>query len=120
MFIMLKDFLNHKCTISEKEIQLINWEEIINLNIIYSNIDCYYWKWKTNFISTDNADNSKKDNFNLIIEPNKNLVKRGMIVEIEDKVFWVIWKFIIEGNLKANILNNWIIDSIQLIIKNYE
>jgi len=112
----LKTFLTNTCDIIEITKTIVWWEEQKVENIIYSDIDCYYYKSNERNNDTWLSEKTDLSKYRVIIEPDKTLVKSNMEIIVKDKDLWVIWRYNI-WKPKMNRLSNWQNDNISFTIK---
>ena len=114
----LIDFLNNTCNIKQTSITNNNWIQSKSTTSIYTWIPCHIYSAWWVISDTDVSVNTHKNEWAVILQPDKTNVKAGQIIEITDPDLGVLGTYQITS-IKMNRLINWSNDSLQLYIKSF-
>lgn len=113
---MIAHFYDKTCTIWSVW-YTDDWaSEVFAKTLVYENIPCDFWKSDTqNYKDNDVVREEDKENREVNLQPQYNLVTKGYNIEIFDSDWVSQWQYVINSvNKYLNI--GWNIDNIQLTV----
>jgi len=81
---MINYFLDKKCSIFTTSILVVDCEEIKSYHAIYTDIACDYFVPNNKYRNNNQAREFETRTLSLVLEPDKLLVKRGDMVELDN------------------------------------
>jgi len=108
---MINYFLDKKCSIFTTSILVADCEEIKSYHAIYTDIACDYFVPNNKYRNNNQAREFETKTLLLVLEPDKLLVKKGDMVELDNNY----WQYIVDEYAEYKNING-LIDNITLTI----
>ena len=105
--------LPHKCNIYTITTSKVNWATKQDDTIVYSNIECMFYKKKSITIQDSVVSRDTKTwDYEVILNPSKTLVREWYIIELVDRFAWSIGRYTINAIDMNYSLLSWSLDNI--------